>query len=282
MKLVRWGPRRAEQWGAVDTAGTIRELPSDLFRIPGAPLLQEHIELIRDVDLGSCRAVPADARIGPPVSGCAKIVCVGLNYRDHARESGMEVPKEPVLFMKAASALSGPFDAIQMPPGSTKVDWEVELAVVIGREGRYIPAPDALSFVAGFCIMNDVSERALQLEGTGQWVKGKSADTFAPLGPWLVTRDEVADPQDLAIWLSVNGNLRQESTTRHMIVGVDALISYVSRFMSLHPGDVIATGTPPGVGLGMNPPQYLAPGDVVELGIHGLGRQRQSVVRAGS
>jgi 2-keto-4-pentenoate hydratase/2-oxohepta-3-ene-1,7-dioic acid hydratase in catechol pathway len=182
--------------------------------------------------------------------------------------------------MKANSALSGPDDALQPPPGSTKLDWEVELAAVIGREGRNIPEREARSFVAGFCIMNDVSDRAFQLEGTGQWVKGKSADTFAPLGPWLVTRDEIADPQDLSIWLKVNGSLRQESSTRHMIVGVDALISYVSRFMSLRPGDVIATGTPPGVGLGMNPPQYLGPGDVVELGISGLGQQRQSVVRA--
>ncbi len=282
MKLVRWGPRRAERWGAVDEAGAIREIPPDFVGAAGSPLQQDQIDRLRNLDLGSCPAAPADARIGPPVSGCGKIVCIGLNYRDHARESGMDVPREPVVFMKATSALSGPNDAIEMPPGTTKLDWEVELAVVIGREGRNIPEREARSFVAGYSIMNDVSERAFQLEGTGQWVKGKSADTFAPLGPWLVTRDEVADPQELSIWLKVNGNLRQESSTRHMIFGVDALISYVSRFMSLQPGDIIATGTPPGVGLGMNPPQYLGNGDVVELGISGLGRQRQTVAREGA
>jgi 2-keto-4-pentenoate hydratase/2-oxohepta-3-ene-1,7-dioic acid hydratase in catechol pathway len=280
MKLVRWGPARAERWGMLDSAGAIRALPPSLVAGPQEPLAQDHIDRLLDIDPASWPVAPPGMRLGPPVTGCGKIVCVGLNYRDHARESGMEVPQEPVIFMKANSALSGPDDALQPPPGSTKLDWEVELAAVIGREGRNIPEREARSFVAGFCIMNDVSDRAFQLEGTGQWVKGKSADTFAPLGPWLVTRDEIADPQDLSIWLKVNGSLRQESSTRHMIVGVDALISYVSRFMSLRPGDVIATGTPPGVGLGMNPPQYLGPGDVVELGISGLGQQRQSVVRA--
>ena len=281
MKFVRWGPRRAECWGAVDAAGVIRKLPSEHRDIPCAPLRQEQIDRLLECNLDSFPVVPPDVRLGPPVTGCGKIVCIGLNYRDHAREAGMEIPREPVVFMKATSALSGPNDAIQMPPGSTKLDWEVELAVVIGREGRNIPERDARAFVAGYCIMNDVSERAFQLEGTGQWVKGKSADTFAPLGPWLVTRDEVANPQDLSIWLKVNGNLRQESSTRHMIFGVDAVISYVSRFMSLQPGDVIATGTPPGVGLGMNPPQYLGHGDMVELGISGLGQQRQLVAREG-
>jgi 2-keto-4-pentenoate hydratase/2-oxohepta-3-ene-1,7-dioic acid hydratase in catechol pathway len=197
MKLVRWGPRRAERWGAVDAAGAIREIPSEFFGTARAPMDQDQIERLRSLDLGSCPVAPADSRIGPPVSGCGKIVCIGLNYRDHARESGMEVPREPVVFMKATSALSGPNDAIQIPPGTTKLDWEVELAVIIGREGRNIPEQVARSFVAGYSIMNDVSERAFQLEGTGQWVKGKSADTFAPLGPWLVTRDEVSDPQDL-------------------------------------------------------------------------------------
>ncbi len=281
MKLVRWGAVRAERWGVLDAAGAIRALPPSVVPGPQEPLTQDHIDRLMDADPVSWPAAPPGARIGPPVAGCGKIVCIGLNYRDHARESGMQVPPEPVVFMKATSALCGPDDGIRMPRGGTKLDWEVELAVVIGREGRDIPERESRSFVAGYCILNDVSERAFQLEGTGQWVKGKSADTFAPLGPWLVTRDEVADPQSLAIWLKVNGSTRQQSSTRHMIFGVDALISYVSRFMSLHPGDVIATGTPPGVGLGMNPPQYLAPGDIVELGIDGLGRQRQMVVGPG-
>jgi 2-keto-4-pentenoate hydratase/2-oxohepta-3-ene-1,7-dioic acid hydratase in catechol pathway len=282
MKLVRWGPARAERWGVLDSAGEIRALPPSVTPGTREALTLDHIDRLADGDAAAWPAAPSGVRLGPPVSGCGKIVCIGLNYRDHAREAGMQVPPEPVVFMKATSALCGPNDEIRMPRGGTKLDWEVELAVVIGREGRDIPEREARSFVAGYCILNDVSERAFQLEGTGQWVKGKSADTFAPLGPWLVTPDEVADPQDLAIWLKVNGQPRQQSTTRNMIFGVDALVSYVSRFMSLHPGDVIATGTPPGVGLGMNPPQYLAPGDVVELGIGGLGHQRQTVVGAGA
>lgn len=282
MKLVRWGPARAEQWGVLDVAGTVRALPPIVAPGRHEPLTQEHINRLRECDPDAWPAVPPGTRLGPPVTGCGKIVCIGLNYRDHARESGMQVPPEPVVFMKATSALCGPDDVIRMPRGGTKLDYEVELAVVIGREGRDIEERDARTYVAGFCVLNDVSERAFQLEGTGQWVKGKSADTFAPLGPWLVTRDEIADPQGLEIWLKVNGRHRQQSSTRHMIFGIDALVGYVSRFMSLHPGDVIGTGTPPGVGLGMNPPQYLVPGDVVELGIAGLGQQRQTVTGAGS
>jgi 2-keto-4-pentenoate hydratase/2-oxohepta-3-ene-1,7-dioic acid hydratase in catechol pathway len=228
--------------------------------------------------LHSLPEAPADVRIGSPVAGCGKIVCIGLNYRDHAKESGMGVPNEPVIFMKATSAMSGPHDDVVMPIGCTKLDWEVELGVVIGRSGTNIAKTQAQSHIGGYCVLHDVSERAFQLEGTGQWVKGKSADTFAPMGPWLVTADEVRDPQDLDIWLKVNGKVRQASSTRHMIFGVEELVSYVSRFMSLHPGDVIATGTPPGVGLGMTPPTYLAHGDVIELGIIGLGQQRQTVV----
>lgn len=281
MKLVRWGAARAERWGALDQAGVIRELPSSHVGSRYEPLTQDHVDRLVDYDLESAPPVPRDVRLGPPVAGCGKIVCIGLNYRDHAKESGMEVPQEPVVFMKATSALCGPNDDVLMPPGCTKLDWEVELAVVIGREGRNIPESAARSHVAGFSIMNDVSERAFQLEGTGQWVKGKSADTFAPLGPWLVTLDEVADPQDLSIWLKVNGVTRQRSSTRQMIFSVNALISYVSRFMSLRPGDIIATGTPPGVGLGMKPPVYLQHRDVLELGIGGLGQQRQTVVGQG-
>ena len=282
MKLVRWGPTRAERWGVLDAAGTIRALPPTVAPGTREPLTQELIDRLLGVDPSAWPAAPPGTRLGPPVSGCGKIVCIGLNYRDHARESGMQVPPEPVIFMKATSALCGPNDGIRMPRGGTKLDYEVELAVVIGREGHDIGEGEARSFVAGFCVLNDVSERAFQLEGTGQWVKGKSADTFAPLGPWLVTRDEIADPQGLAIWLKVNGSHRQQSSTRHMIFDVDALVSYVSRFMSLHPGDIIATGTPPGVGLGMNPPQYLEPGDVIELGIDGLGQQRQTVAGTAS
>jgi 2-keto-4-pentenoate hydratase/2-oxohepta-3-ene-1,7-dioic acid hydratase in catechol pathway len=255
-------------------------VPPSIAAAPREPLTLDDIARLRRSDVESLPRVPDCERLGPPVAGCGKIICVGLNYRDHARESRMEVPREPVLFMKATSALSGPEDEIRMPPGASKLDWEVELAVVIGRECRDVPEHEARSHVAGYCVMNDVSERAFQLEGTGQWVKGKSADTFAPLGPWLVTPDELPNPQDRRIWLSVNGISRQESSTRHMIFGVDALISYVSRFMSLQPGDVLATGTPPGVALGMEPPAYLRPGDVLELGVDGLGRQRQVVTGA--
>lgn len=205
-------------------------------------------------------------------------MCIGLNYADHAAESGMAVPSEPVLFMKATSAICGPDDPILIPRGSTKTDWEVELAVIIGSPAKYVSEAEALAHVAGYAVANDVSERAFQTEGTGQWTKGKSCDNFGQLGPWLVTRDEIADPQDLKMRLSVNGQLRQDGSTRTMVYGVAFLVSYLSRFMTLHPGDVISTGTPPGVGMGMKPPTYLKPGDVVELGIDGLGSQRQDVV----
>ncbi len=278
MKLIRFGAIREERWGALDGEGRLRALPEAQFREPRKALTVDDLHSLRQYDLRSLPEVPAGSRLGAPLVGCGKIVCIGLNYRDHARESGMEVPKEPVIFMKATSAISGPRDNIVMPIGCTKLDWEVELGAVIGRSGSRIAEADARKHVAGYCIVNDVSERAFQLEGTGQWVKGKSADTFAPMGPWLVTADEVEDPQNLDIWLKVNGHSRQNSSTRFMIFGVDALISYVSRFMSLHPGDVIATGTPPGVGLGMTPPTYLEAGDVITLGVSGLGEQHQVVV----
>jgi 2-keto-4-pentenoate hydratase/2-oxohepta-3-ene-1,7-dioic acid hydratase in catechol pathway len=220
------------------------------------------------------------ARIGPCLSGVGKIVCVGLNYRDHAAESNMPVPSEPVLFLKASSAIVGPNDDVEIPPGAEKVDWEVELGVVIGKPGRYISLEHALEHVAGYCVVNDVSERSYQLERGGQWDKGKSCDTFAPIGPWLVTRDEVLDPQNLDLWLDVDGRRFQAGNTRTMVFDVAHLVSYISQFMSLQPGDLISTGTPPGVGLGLTPPVYLKSGQVIELGISGLGVQRQHTVPA--
>jgi 2-keto-4-pentenoate hydratase/2-oxohepta-3-ene-1,7-dioic acid hydratase in catechol pathway len=222
--------------------------------------------------------VESSTRLGPPVNDVGKLVCIGLNYSDHAVETGLPLPDEPVLFMKATSAISGPNDPIILPKGSRKGDWEVELGVIIGRDARYVPQDRAFDYVAGYCVFNDVSERAYQLEGTGQWVKGKSADTFAPFGPYLVTKDEVPDPQELRLWLEVDGHRYQDGSTRTMVFGVAHLVSYVSRYMSLQAGDIIATGTPPGVGLGQSPPVFLKPGNTVRLGIDGLGEQRQEVL----
>jgi 2-keto-4-pentenoate hydratase/2-oxohepta-3-ene-1,7-dioic acid hydratase in catechol pathway len=219
-----------------------------------------------------------NARLGACVGSVGKFICIGINYSDHAAESGMEVPVEPIVFMKATSAICGPDDDVELPRGSQKSDWEVELGVVIGRKAKYVLKQDALSYVAGYCVINDLSERAFQLEGTGQWVKGKSADTFGPIGPWLVTADEVPDPQSLRLWLEVDGHRYQDGSTRTMVFGVAHLVSYLSQFMSLDPGDIISTGTPPGVGLGQKPPVYLRPGNVMRLGIDGLGEQRQLVV----
>ena len=225
----------------------------------------------------SCPRLPAGTRLGPPLTRPSKIICVGLNFRDHAAESGMELPKEPVLFFKSTTALCGPDDPLVMPRGATKVDWEVELAIIVGHTARYVPLEDAMSYIAGYALHNDYSERAFQLERGGQWVKGKSCDTFAPLGPFIATRDEIADPMALGMWLTVNGEPRQRGTTANMVFGVPVLVSYISQFMTLLPGDVISTGTPAGVGLGMKPPVYLKPGDVVELGVEGLGTSRQEV-----
>ncbi|MGA7030656.1 MAG: fumarylacetoacetate hydrolase family protein, partial [Candidatus Acidiferrales bacterium] len=227
---------------------------------------------------GNLRRVEPSARMGPPICRPSKIVCIGLNYRDHAAETGQEVPAEPVIFFKASSSLSGPNDAVVIPKGATKLDWEVELAFVIGKQARYVAKRDALDHIAGYVLHNDYSERAFQLERGGQWVKGKSADTFAPLGPFLATRDEVPDPGHLNLWLTVNGSTRQKSNTAQMVFDVADLVSYVSQFMTLLPGDVISTGTPPGVGLGMNPPVYLKAGDVVALGIEDLGESQQKIV----
>jgi 2-keto-4-pentenoate hydratase/2-oxohepta-3-ene-1,7-dioic acid hydratase in catechol pathway len=278
MKLLRHGPAGAEKPGIRLDDGTIRDLSGLVPDIAGAVLSDEGLAAIRAADLSALPVVPADTRLGSCVGGTGKFICIGLNYADHAAESGMAVPPEPVIFMKATSAICGPYDPIIIPRGSEKTDWEVELAVIIGTRAKYVSESDALSHVAGFAITNDVSERAFQTERAGQWTKGKSCDNFGQIGPWLVTRDEVADPQNLPMWLKVNGQTMQDGSTRTMVYGVAHLVSYLSQFMTLHPGDVISTGTPPGVGMGQKPPRYLKAGDVVELGIEGLGQQRQTVI----
>ncbi len=278
MKLLRYGPTGQEKPGLLDDGGTIRDLSGQVADITGAVLDDASLARLRALDAGSLPAVDGAPRVGPCVGSVGKLVCIGLNYRDHAEETGQPIPDEPVVFMKATSAISGPDDPVVIPRGSEKTDWEVELAFVIGKEARYIDQADWADYVAGYCICNDVSERAFQLESTGQWTKGKSADTFAPLGPWLVTRDEIPDPQALDLWLDVDGDRLQNGNTQTMIFPVAEIIAYVSRFMSLQPGDVISTGTPPGVGAGFKPPIFLKPGQVMRLGIEGLGEQRQELV----
>ncbi len=282
MKLARFGEIGSERPGVllddgtrVDASALVRDYDEAFFGSDGIRALGAWM-----TDRGaSAPRVPRDARIGAPLARPSKIVCIGLNFRDHAAESHMDPPLEPVLFFKATTALAGPDDPVMIPRGGTKLDWEVELAVVIGAKASYVDEARALHHVAGYALHNDYSERAFQLERGGQWVKGKSADTFAPIGPFLATRDDIPDPQALGMWLTVNGVVRQQSTTANMIFSVPALVSYVSQFMTLLPGDVISTGTPAGVALGMKPaPVYLQPGDVVELGIDGLGRSRQAVV----
>ncbi len=281
MKLIRFGEREREKPGVLLRDGTridVSAFGSDydeaFFAGNGLNRLQHWVE----ANAASAPRVAPSVRLGPPICRPSKIVCIGLNFRDHAAESKMEVPREPVLFFKSTTSLCGPDDSLIMPRNATKVDWEVELAVVIGKKALYVSREEARGFVAGYVLHNDYSERAFQLERGGQWVKGKSADTFAPLGPFLATPDEISDVNRLAMWLKVNGELRQNSSTANMIFDVPALVSYVSQFMTLLPGDVISTGTPAGVGLGMKPPQYLSAGDVVELGIEGLGESRQQVV----
>lgn len=282
MKLIRFGEPGREQPGVqlpdgtrIDASEVTRDYDEAFFGGDGLQSLDEW--LARDAGRGP--RIPAGARLGPPIARPSKIVCIGLNFRDHAAESGMDLPAEPVLFFKSTSSLAGPNDAVIIPKGASKLDWEVELALVIGRRAAHVTPQEAISHIAGFVLHNDYSERAFQLERGGQWVKGKSADTFAPMGPWLATLDEVPDPQQLTMWLTVNGETRQRSSTANMVVDVFTLVSYVSQFMTLLPGDVITTGTPAGVGLGMKPePRYLRPGDVVELGIDGLGSARQEVM----
>ena len=268
MKLLRFGPKGQEKPGLLDARGVIRDLSGQVDDIAGEVLSDAGLDRLRALDPESLPLVEGEPRLGPCVGRVGKLVCIGLNYRDHAEEAGQPVPEEPVIFMKATSALSGPDDP------------EVELAFVIGKEARYVEQADWADHVAGYCICNDVSERAFQLESTGQWVKGKSADSFAPLGPWMVTRDEIPDPQALDLWLDVDGARRQSGNTRTMIFPVAELVAYVTRFMSLQPGDVISTGTPPGVGLGHKPPVFLSLGQVMTLGIEGLGAQRQQVIAA--
>lgn len=281
MRLIRFGRPGAERPGLLladgtrrDASALTRDYDEEFFAADG---MQELARWAAQ-DAAAAPRVAEDERWAPPVSRPSKIICVGLNYRDHAAESGQPVPQEPVLFMKATSAISGPYDDIRIPPGSQKTDWEVELAIVIGRRASHVSEPEAAAHIAGFTILNDVSEREYQIEHCGQWVKGKSCDSFAPLGPALVTPDEAGDPADLALWLEVNGRRCQDSSTAQMVFGVPFLVSYISRFMSLLPGDVISTGTPPGVGMGARPPRFLQAGDVVELGIQGLGTQRQRAV----
>jgi 2-keto-4-pentenoate hydratase/2-oxohepta-3-ene-1,7-dioic acid hydratase in catechol pathway len=278
MKLVRYGVPGHERPAVFVAEGDIRDLSGIVSDLSGETLLPESIQRLRGLDLAGLPRVEGQPRIGPCVGRVGKFICIGLNYSDHAAESGMAVPAEPVLFMKATSAICGPNDDVVIPRGSKKTDWEVELGVVIGKPAKYVTEAAAISHVAGYCVINDVSERAFQLEGTGQWVKGKSADTFGPLGPWLVTTDEIPDPQNLELWLEVDGHRYQQGTTRNMVFGVAELVSYLSQFMSLQPGDVISTGTPPGVGLGQRPPVYLRAGNRIRLGVDGLGEQNQRVI----
>ena len=280
MKLLRYGEPGREKPGMLGPRGEIRDLSETIRDLSGDALLPESLDTLRHVNAGSLREVADEVRLGPCVGGVGKFICIGLNYSDHAAESGMKMPVEPILFMKATSAVCGPNDNIIIPRGSKKTDWEVELGVVIGKPAKYVTEADALSHVAGYCVVNDVSERTFQLEGTGQWVKGKSADSFGPIGPWMVTADEVPDPQNLGLWLEVNGRRYQKGSTSKMVFGVSYLVSFISRFMSLQPGDIISTGTPPGIGMGQTPPVYLQPGDRVRLGVDGLGEQRLFVIPA--
>ena len=278
MKLLRYGPTGAEKPGMLDDTGTLRDLSAHVDDINGAMLDDATIAKLRAIDPASLPAVEGSPRLGACVGDIGKFLCIGLNYSDHAAETGADLPEHPILFFKANSAIVGPYDDVMMPRGSTHTDWEVELGVVIGKEAKYVSKEDALDYVAGYCVVNDVSERHFQTQLTGQWTKGKSCDTFGPTGPWLVTRDEVADPQNLAMSLDVNGKRMQTGSTATMIFTVAEIIEHLSGLMTLHPGDVITTGTPPGVGMGIKPePVYLKVGDVMELTIDGLGQQRQTV-----
>ena len=280
MRLLRYGAKGHEQPGLLDGEGRIRSLVGIVPDIAGDVLAAAELDRLRGLDPAALPLVEGAPRLGPCVGQVGKFICIGLNYADHAAESGLKVPPEPVMFLKATSAICGPDDPVEIPRGSEKTDWEVELGVVIGTPGKYIAEANAMAHVAGYCVVNDVSERAFQTERSGQWTKGKSHDTFGPIGPWLVTRDEVADPQDLAMWLEVDGHRFQDGSTRTMVYQVPFLISYLSQFLSLQAGDVISTGTPPGVGMGQKPPRYLRPGQTMRLGIAGLGVQSQVTVAA--
>ncbi|CUX25562.1 MULTISPECIES: fumarylacetoacetate hydrolase family protein [Agrobacterium] len=277
MKLMRVGQPGQEKPAILDAEGKVRDLSAHVKDIGGEAISPEGLKKIAAIDLGTL-PVLNEERIGACVAGTGKFICIGLNFSDHAAETGATVPPEPVIFMKATSAIVGPNDNVTIPRGSEKTDWEVELGVVIGKTAKYVSEAEALDYVAGYCVSHDVSERAFQTERAGQWTKGKSCDTFGPIGPWLVTKDEITDPQNLGMWLKVNGQTMQDGSSKTMVYGVAHVVSYLSQFMSLHPGDVISTGTPPGVGMGLKPPRYLKAGDVVELGIEGLGSQKQTFV----
>jgi 2,4-didehydro-3-deoxy-L-rhamnonate hydrolase len=277
VKLLRYGPARKEKPGMMAGDGTIRDLSHVIPDLAGDALLPASLDRLRKLDPSTLPVVSGNPRIGPCVGSVGKFICAGLNYSDHAAETGATVPKEPILFSKATSSINGPYDDIVIPRGSAKTDWEVELGVVIGASAKYVSEEQALTHVAGFCVVNDVSERAFQLEGTGQWLKGKSADTFGPIGPWLVTVDEAGAWNSLDLWLEVDGKRYQNGSTKTMVFGVPFLVSFISRFMSLQPGDIIATGTPPGVGMGQKPPKFLAAGNEVRLGVQGLGEQKARV-----
>jgi 2-keto-4-pentenoate hydratase/2-oxohepta-3-ene-1,7-dioic acid hydratase in catechol pathway len=278
MKLLRYGPAGQEKPGLVDKDGKVRDLSGHVKDIAGEAISPEGLKKLSAIDPATLPVVDV-TRYGPCVAGTGKCICIGLNYSDHAAETGAKVPPEPIIFMKATSAIVGPNDNVEIPRDSLKTDWEVELGVVIGKHAKYVSEDEALDYVAGYCLINDVSERAFQAERQGQWTKGKSCDTFGPTGPWLVTKDEVEDPQNLKMWLEVNGHRYQNGSSATMVYGVKYLVSYLSQFMSLHPGDIISTGTPPGVGLGQKPNVFLKAGDVITLGIEGLGEQRQKVVQ---
>ena len=277
MKLLRYGPTGQEKPALLDEKGQIRDLSGQMNDLDGAALDPDRLSALAKMDTESLPLVEGNPRLGPPVAGVGKIIAVGINYAAHGAETKIDLPNEPILFTKAVTSLSGPNDPVVLPRGSKKADWEVELAVVIGRRAQYVSQAEALGVIAGYAIMNDVSEREFQLERDGQWLKGKSFDTFAPLGPWLVTPDEVPDPQNLRLWLNVNGESRQDGNTSDMIFGVSNIISVISNYMTLMSGDVIPTGTPPGVGMGRTPPMFLKAGDVIDLGVEGLGEQHQDV-----
>ena len=280
MKLLRYGAPGAERPGLLDADGTIRDLSGIVSDIDGAALSPDSLTRLAALDPATLPAVDGSPRIGSAIARPSKFLCVGLNYADHARETGKEPPAEPVLFSKATTALCGPYDDVEIPRGSDRTDWEIELGIVIGTRAKYVSEADALDHVAGYALVNDVSERRFQSERGGQWVKGKSHDTFGPVGPWMVTKDEIADVQDIDLWLDVDGERRQTGNTKTMIFGVAHLVHYISQFMTLEPGDIIATGTPPGVGLGMKPPTFLKEGQIVTLGAAGLGEQKQRMVQA--
>lgn len=280
MKLLRYGPKGAERPAVLDNDGNMRDLSGVVADIDGETLAPDSLAKLAALDSATLPLVEGTPRIGSAIARPGKFLCVGLNYADHARETGKQPPEEPVLFGKAANAICGPNDDIEIPRGSEKTDWEVELGIVIGSRAKYVSEEDALDHVAGYALINDVSERSFQSERGGQWIKGKSHDTFGPVGPWLVTKDEIADVQNIDLWLDVDGERRQTGNTSTMIFGVAHLVHYISQFMTLEPGDIIATGTPPGVGLGMKPPVFLKPGQVVTLGAAGLGEQRQVMVTA--